>query len=142
MIVMAVEAGRQLASKPTEVNGHRFEDVHFPNALILPTNSEYVETHFYLRSRKGNSTSPEWSEFGLHVHLEKEWMDTCRGRLMIEYKKSAIEVNVVLRMNKTGNGSEIHTSLVLKAAERPSIRSSYIKILQALGLISALLFKP
>lgn len=95
MIVMAVEAGRQLASKPTEINGYRFEDVHFPNALILPTNSEYVETHFYLRSRKGNSTCPEWSEFGLYVYLENEWMETCRGRLMIEYKNSANEVNSV-----------------------------------------------
>ncbi len=94
MIAMAIEAGRQLASSlPMAITGYRFKDVHFPNALRLPKNSAYIETQFCLRSPATTTTPSEWSEFRVYGLLENEWILTCRGSMVLEYREAAIEVD-------------------------------------------------
>ncbi len=57
MLVMAVEASRQIAEKDKVLKGFRFRDVSFHLALRVPEDAVGIESHFYLRPYR-ESTLP------------------------------------------------------------------------------------
>ena len=67
MLVMAIEASRQLASAGKKVKGFRLKEVVLHMALRIPLSTEGVETHFHLRPYLDSTatTSSSWSEFEL-----------------------------------------------------------------------------
>ena len=48
MLVMAIEASRQLADRGRQVKGYRLREVSFLKALVIPLTSDGIETHFHL----------------------------------------------------------------------------------------------
>lgn len=87
MLVMAIEASRQLADQDKELGAFKFTDVSFHHALQIPEDALGVESHFYLKPFKENklSTFSEWNEFQLFTMQGDDWKEHCRGLVKTEY---------------------------------------------------------
>ena len=88
MLVMAIEASRQLANPQKKLKGFRFKEVVLEMALRIPLNAEGVETHFHLRPYLDSTamTSSSWSEFELRSCGGDVWREHCRGLIQTEYE--------------------------------------------------------
>lgn len=88
MLVMAIEASRQLANPEKIVKAFRFKEVALHMALRVPSSGDGIETHFYLRPYMDStsSTSSSWSEFQLCSQEGEEWRENCRGLIQTEYE--------------------------------------------------------
>lgn len=88
MLVMAIEACRQLADPNKTLKAFRLRESAFHLALRIPLNANGIETHFYLRpyAESTANTSSTWNEFQLCSNEEGEWREHCRGLVQIEYE--------------------------------------------------------
>lgn len=94
MIVMAIEAARQVANPLKSITGYRFNDVTFAKALVLSMGPEGVETQFYLHPRSTNSRAfSEWHDFRLYLYSNDEWLDICWGTIITEYEEPTTEID-------------------------------------------------
>jgi len=91
MIVMAIEAARQVASSSLRIKGYRFQDVMFHKALLISLNPEGVETHFYLRPRNGSSNIAEWNDFRLYTYSNEEWAEVCQGTIITHFFEGGLK---------------------------------------------------
>lgn len=86
MLVMAIEAIRQLGDPNEMITGYRFRDVTFHKAMIVPSDPEGVETQFFVRPAKDtNKNTTSWSSFRLHSYQRGEWDEICQGEILVEY---------------------------------------------------------
>lgn len=88
MLVMAIEASRQIADKSKVVKGFQFRDVAFHAALRVPNTAQGVESSFCLRPHKlaHFPMHSAWSEFQLFAMQDDEWMECCSGMVLTEYE--------------------------------------------------------
>ena len=88
MLVMAIEASKQLANPEKTLKGFRFKEISLHIGLRVPSNADGVETHFYMRPYMNStaSTSSNWSEFQLFSFEGNEWREHCRGLIQTEYE--------------------------------------------------------
>ncbi|KAH8668644.1 fatty acid synthase S-acetyltransferase [Xylariales sp. PMI_506] len=95
MLVMAIEASRQLANPKKPLKGFRMREIALHMALRVPTSSDGVETHFYLRPyfESRSSTSSHWNEFQLCSFDGEEWREHCRGLIQTEYETAVSPVD-------------------------------------------------
>ena len=97
MLVMAIEAARQVMNSTDRISGYRFRDVTFSKALASPYDSQArsAETEFHLRPvRDSTSKLSTWNDFRLYVYENREWAETCRGAIAVEHhNKDLIEVD-------------------------------------------------
>ncbi|KAF2728283.1 reducing type I polyketide synthase [Polyplosphaeria fusca] len=93
MLVMAIEAAKQVADENRTIQGYELRDVVFLSALTVPTIPEGIETHLHLREiRDASSTSNSWSEFRLFSFDRDEWHENCRGSIRTQYHVSSAGV--------------------------------------------------
>lgn len=87
MLVMAIEASRQVADKDKILRGFKFRDVSFHEALRVPDDAQGIESHFYLRPYRETSlpNTTAWNEFQLWTFNDEEWREHCRGLVQTEY---------------------------------------------------------
>ncbi|KAK4242263.1 hypothetical protein C8A03DRAFT_40391 [Achaetomium macrosporum] len=89
MIVMAIEAARQVANPPagSVITGFRIRDMTLKKALLLSTAPEGVETQLTLRPKKSTSTAAHDAHlFSLYqLSGENEWSELCQGTIITEY---------------------------------------------------------
>ncbi|KAI3337233.1 polyketide synthase [Xylariaceae sp. AK1471] len=87
MLVMAIEASRQISDPTKSLKGFEFSDVSFHQALRLPSDGG-VESHFYLRPCTGLNAvhGPAWNEFQLFTLVGDEWIEHCRGYVHLDYE--------------------------------------------------------
>lgn len=86
MLIMAIEASRQLADPARKITGFQFRDISFNVALTVPEGKEGVETMFYMRLHVHSSSllSTVWNEFHLDSHTARYgWREHCRGMISI-----------------------------------------------------------
>ncbi|KAI0430353.1 polyketide synthase [Xylaria sp. FL1042] len=97
MLVMAIEASRQISDLTKTLKGFRFSDVAFKQALKVPTEGG-VESHFYLRPCIETSVmhGKGWNEFQLFTLAGDEWIEHCRGYVYLDYES---------RVSRLTNGS-------------------------------------
>ncbi|KAK2051751.1 beta-ketoacyl synthase domain-containing protein [Colletotrichum caudatum] len=90
MLVMAIEASRQVADGTKALGGFRFRDVSFKLALRVPDDADGVESQFYLRRHRESSvpaSAPSaWKEFQLWTLQNGEWREHCHGFVQTEYE--------------------------------------------------------
>ena len=112
MLVMAIEAARQLADKTRELKGYRIKETNFHKAMVIPLDDDGLETNFFLcRQNATKSQQFEWSDFRLCSYAGGEWVDNCSGIVGLEYGEAHDEVD---------NGREACEDLALR---RQSFRS-------------------
>ena len=84
MLVMAIEAARQLVLSGQHIVGFRFRDTTITKALVIPSTGD-IETSLYLRpdSERMSSTIQRY-EFRLCSLENEEWSENCRGSIAVE----------------------------------------------------------
>lgn len=102
MLVMAIEASRQLADASKVLKGFRFKDVSFHSALTVPDDAQGVESHFHLRPYRETSipTASKWHEFQLLTCEKSEWREHCYGHIQTEYETEYTPVDAGLEEQK------------------------------------------
>ena len=92
MVVMAIEAIRQIASPGNIITGYRLKDVMFHRALVLTTAAEGVETRLHFRRRKDvMQESSDAYDFALYSYSSESWSSNCEGCVIVEYKDTSID---------------------------------------------------
>ncbi|KXH30478.1 beta-ketoacyl synthase domain-containing protein [Colletotrichum salicis] len=88
MLIMAIEASRQIADKDKVLKAFRLRDVSFKLALRVPDDTNGVESQFYLRQHRENSLSipSTWREFQLWTMQDDAWREHCHGFVQTEYE--------------------------------------------------------
>jgi acyl transferase domain-containing protein len=88
MLVMAIEAMRQVSESPNRIRTYRFREVVFSKALAASpeAQSPEVDIEFHLR-RPQDSTGKlsSWSEFSVYMRDNEDWVLCCRGSVSLEY---------------------------------------------------------
>ena len=90
MLVMAIEAAKQMADPRYKILGYEFRDVVFQKALIIPQDDMGIETHFYVKqTSEGFNDSGHWMKFRLCTCEETKdgetWREHCNGLLRLDY---------------------------------------------------------
>ena len=94
MVVMAIEAMRQMSDPKRQVGGFRLKDVTFSRALLIPEGQEGIETEIYLRARNRVSQATSyWREFRICAYLNDEWADCSQGFITSEYEEAASKID-------------------------------------------------
>ncbi|PVH98548.1 hypothetical protein DM02DRAFT_657248 [Periconia macrospinosa] len=94
MIVMAIEASKQLADPHRSIKGYKVTDVKILAPLNIPTNSQGVETSVCLIPLQGELArdASSW-RFSLYSHEKNDWLINCRANIEIEYEEEDDAVN-------------------------------------------------
>ncbi|CAM1502592.1 Fc.00g073680.m01.CDS01 [Cosmosporella sp. VM-42] len=94
MLVMAIEASRQIADKSKVLKGFKFKDVSFHLALQVPDDAQGIESQFCLRPYRETSlpVASLWNEFQLFTSDNGEWREHCHGFVQLEYETERMSV--------------------------------------------------
>ena len=94
MVVMAIEAAKQLASKDRLIVGFDVKDVIFNRSLNIPPTPDGIETQLSLRSTNYlSSKSSGWSEFEVCVYEHDAWHRNAGGYIKIQYQEDVEDIN-------------------------------------------------
>lgn len=88
MLVMAMEALRQVSKSRARIRAYRFREVVFSRALSVSPEAQNleVEVEFHLRRPQDSSGKlSSWSEFSLYMLDNEDWAECCRGSISSEY---------------------------------------------------------
>ncbi|KAJ5588138.1 hypothetical protein N7537_010816 [Penicillium hordei] len=89
MLVMAIEAAKQVAEQGRTITGFNIQEARFHAAMIVPPGTHGIETSFYLHPAKGiHSKSSSCFEFRLCTCENEEWIENCTGFIQIVYTSS------------------------------------------------------
>ncbi|KAF4443746.1 putative polyketide synthase [Fusarium austroafricanum] len=89
MLVMAIEASRQMADTSRVVKGFRIVDARFNVALRVPATQNGLETHFYMQPSRDHPDTPARTvrKFSLSSYEGGEWREHCHGLVFTEYEQ-------------------------------------------------------
>ncbi|MCJ1283861.1 hypothetical protein MMC26_003192 [Xylographa opegraphella] len=94
MVVMAIEAVRQLADSSRQITGYRIRGVSFHKAIFVPSDTDGIETQLCLRpARDIKSKLSLWSDFRLYIYENGGWSECCEGAVAVEYKRDDSELD-------------------------------------------------
>ncbi|KAK4861763.1 hypothetical protein LT330_003798 [Penicillium expansum] len=86
MLVMAIEATKQVAEQGRIISGFNIQEAKFHAAMIVPPGTHGIETSIYLHPVKGmDSNISGWFEFRLCTCENEEWIENCTGSIQIVY---------------------------------------------------------
>ena len=88
MLVMAVEATRQLSDPTRSVMGYNIKNAVFQNWLPLGSDRQHVETHLSLRPTTGREFKKASKFIFRLCSLQNEWAENCHGEIEIHYKET------------------------------------------------------
>ncbi|KAL8882951.1 MAG: hypothetical protein Q9198_000127 [Flavoplaca austrocitrina] len=103
-VAMAVEASTQrsrLDPKQGPVSQFQLKNVSISKALIIPENTEGIETQFVLRpySNSAVASSDQWDEFRVFSYNKSDgWSENCRGLITASRYQELTEVEGDLEM--------------------------------------------
>ncbi|QSZ36869.1 hypothetical protein DSL72_006752 [Monilinia vaccinii-corymbosi] len=87
MLVMAIEASRQMARPNSEIDSYNFENVSFFKALLVNLDAEGVETQFHLCPARDNTSLSDRKHFNLYLCSSGQWAEICCGTIVTDYKE-------------------------------------------------------
>ncbi|TVY80408.1 Highly reducing polyketide synthase azaB [Lachnellula suecica] len=94
MVVMAVEAAKQMAIRDRPIAGFRLRDTTFSNPIIIRTQEPRTEVQLYLRCNQDKyDKEASTSEFRLCVYENENWKEVCKGTIRVEYEQENTEVD-------------------------------------------------
>ncbi|PWY75103.1 polyketide synthase [Aspergillus heteromorphus CBS 117.55] len=89
MVVMAVEAIKQLADLDRVIIGFNIRDVAFSSALQIPTHAEGIEVNVNLkRVTDGKSDSTGWFEYRVYAYDNDTWVENSTGSIQALYESA------------------------------------------------------
>jgi hypothetical protein len=98
MLVMAIEAAKQLADVGRIIIGFNIKDITFHSALIIPVRPEGIETQFYMRPAEvSNEKDASWFDFRLCTCDDNKWSKNCKGSIQVVYEHIETEIHLCRR---------------------------------------------
>ena len=88
LLVMAIEAMRQISDHTRRPMGFQFRDVAIHKALIVPPTGSIEIQLTLLPSRVSNRNLLQWSNFQTCVYEKEVWTEVCSGETTVEYAKA------------------------------------------------------
>ncbi|RMD42161.1 hypothetical protein DV735_g2940, partial [Chaetothyriales sp. CBS 134920] len=88
MLIMAIEAARQLADPARPLKGIELQDVVFGRGLVIPSSDEAVETSLSLRPHKSFPHTYSWTLFSLPAG-GTSWVENSSGLVALKYQAQA-----------------------------------------------------
>lgn len=82
MLVMAIEAAKQLAGKDHIINSYTLEDVYIEGPMDLSSGSLEVQTH--LHQQQSRTLSEKVFDFTIRTWTKDDWLINCRGSISVE----------------------------------------------------------
>ena len=93
MIVMAIEAMRQLVGRSRPVKGFMLKEIFIHRALLLSLDIEGVETEISLNLPKGSGKDLLSSaDFHISALWNGEWADICEGSIKTEFEEVSAQI--------------------------------------------------
>ncbi|MCJ1250982.1 hypothetical protein MMC30_008212 [Trapelia coarctata] len=94
MLVMAIEAAKQMADATQGVAGFELRDTLFQRPLKIPRDTAGIETQLSLHLRQDESNAlSTWSEFRLCAYENNQWHECCQGFVRVIYEAELSEVD-------------------------------------------------
>ncbi|CAG9992168.1 unnamed protein product, partial [Clonostachys byssicola] len=97
MLVMAVEAARQMADSTRPLSGFVFHDTSFHSALVIPNGADGIEVNLHMRPRKNSSEKDAGCfDFSLYEREESSqsgWKENCNGSIQLTYTDTESSTN-------------------------------------------------
>ena len=94
MIVMAIEAMRQLVGQSRPVRGFMVKEIFIHKALLLSLEAEGVETEISLNLPKGSGKDlKSLADFHIAALWNGEWADICEGSIATEFEEASTEMS-------------------------------------------------
>ncbi|KAE8402996.1 hypothetical protein BDV37DRAFT_294863 [Aspergillus pseudonomiae] len=85
MVIMAVEAAKQLAIAGRQISSFNIKDVILHAAIPIQEQND-VETAFHMRPVKElTSAASHWYEFALYMNTDSSWVSNCTGTIQVAY---------------------------------------------------------
>ena len=109
MVVMAIEAMRQLVGQSRPVNGFTLKEISIHKALLLSLEMEGTETEISMNLPKGSSKDLLSSaDFHISALWNGEWTIVCDGSIETEYEDPSQTANVDEKMAMLQHHQRIH----------------------------------
>ncbi|PYH68553.1 type I polyketide synthase [Aspergillus vadensis CBS 113365] len=97
MLVMAIEAIKQLADPDRLLTGFNILDAVFSTALQIPTHAEGIEVNVHLkRTKEGRSDATGWFEWRIYAYDSGNWVENSTGSIqaLYESRNTGFDANV------------------------------------------------
>ena len=133
LLVMALEAAKQLADEQKVVSRFGFEDVTIGKALVIPSDSAGIETQLNLRRRTETGNEHLISfDFTLRAFAGKNWFECCQGKVLVEYEAPVHEVETTTAKEEALQKQRLihsHVSTELnRTAEPEDVYSHFLQL--------------
>ncbi|KAL2818527.1 hypothetical protein BDW59DRAFT_165475 [Aspergillus cavernicola] len=89
MVVMAVEAIKQLVDVNRRVSGFSVKDCKFLSPIRIASHGPGIETSFHMkRAKLGKSDTTGWYDFRVYSYDKETWTENCTGSIQATYESS------------------------------------------------------
>ena len=134
MVVMAIEAMRQLVGRSRPVKGYMVKEVSIHRALLLSSEIGGTETEISLSSPAGSDKDLVSSaDFHIAALLNGEWTEICEGSITTEFEVSAEVANVDEKEATLQNYRQIHCQGVDRCNRRVESTRKLYEFAAAIG---------
>ncbi|KAJ2993259.1 hypothetical protein NUW58_g1893 [Xylaria curta] len=95
MLIMAMEAAREMASQNRVVSGYYIKEAHFLSPVVVKEAWEHkTETMLHLRPiQKPYDKQTTWSDIKLFARYDDRWNECFRATVQIRYEEQSTEVD-------------------------------------------------
>ncbi|KAL8954144.1 MAG: hypothetical protein Q9222_000027 [Ikaeria aurantiellina] len=125
MLVMAIEAIKQVAESNQDIAAFELRNVVFHTALWISSASEGTEVHIHLCPQASSQAGfIGWSDFRIYYRETEQWIETCRGSIKVVPPADGNHIH----SRSTESGLE-HQRKVLRA-----IKAQHTKYVDAVSL--------
>ncbi|KAI0383339.1 putative polyketide synthase [Hypomontagnella monticulosa] len=84
MLVMAIEAAKQLVGETREISSYTLNDVHLEGPIDLTASAGTVEVQTSLRETQSHDESGPEFQFVIQSYINDDWRLNCRGSIAVE----------------------------------------------------------
>lgn len=130
MLVMAIEAARQIADQSKEIEGFHLRDVSAGAAIVVPVD-EPLETKLQFRPWRNGSRLPDsfWHEFTISCRSrDGTWQQHCSGLVSVSYKHAAHEAFADEHLEKNRRYRDEYQNIVDAGLKSEDPRQLYASV--------------
>ena len=139
MLVMVLEAARQVADVTKRLMGVEFQDVIFERGLVIPAADEAVETSLSLRPHERFDSSYHWTVFSRPPG--GSWIKHSFGTFLIIYEQPSSDVDLIPEFVAEWKTHTTSFEDIKSRATRPINPSTFYDQLQSIGMGYGPLFR-
>lgn len=143
-IAMAIEAARQCNLEDEKsILWYRFRNIKIKNALMIPDDSDGVETSFTLQPLNDGErvSSDAWREFRVYSYSKRDgWSSHCRGLVCVEHRDGSLESEAIEKQKRQSLNKEKFISAINTCKDIIDVEDLY-RLADSIGLQFGSIFR-